>query len=219
MPEVSQKTLQAVTGTQPNLTPQQTPQISNPVTIKKKGFFRGLIKNDFATIKESVLKNVIDPGIRTLIANIIYGITNASLFNNGAAGPGNFYNYYNGTKPLISGGYTAYNGFWNGGNNALKPQQSTPTGPSMTSLTDYKMIEFQTADDARIIFEALCRRIGETGKASVRYLYDECRLSSNDITLDNWGWYDMNCGFQVVPLANGRFHLNLPEPRNFNVKS
>lgn len=183
---------------------------------KEKGFFRSLIKNDFKTIKESVIKNVIDPGIRTLLANIIYGVTNVTLFNNGPAGPGNYYNYYN-NKPLISGGYTQYNQYWNGGNNNLKPQNSAP-GPQMTSLTDYRMIEFQSVDDARTIFEALCRRIGETGKASVRYLYDECRLSSNDITLDNWGWYDMNCGFQVEPLVNGRYHLNLPEPRNFNAK-
>lgn len=210
--------MEALTG-KPIVAPSQ--QKNNAGIIigeKKKGFFRGLIKNDFKTVKASVMQNVVDPGIRTLIANIIYGITNASLFN-GPGGPGNYYNYYNGSKPILSNGYTNYNSFWNNGNNALKPQGSSQPGAQMVSLTDYKSIEFPSVDVAREKFEALCRRIGETGKASVRYYYDECGLSSNDVTLDNWGWYDMNCGFQVVPLVNGRFHLNLPEPRNFNVKS
>lgn len=198
----------------------QTPEpakLSAPPVLKKKSFLSNFIANDFQTIKYSVFHNVIVPGIKTFVANVIYGFTNATLFKGGVAGQGNYWNYYNGGKVANTG-----NSIW--GSNyqwqQLKPQgigQPAPSTPTMTSLNDYKTIEFNSIDDAQEIFSRLCKRIAEYQKASVRYLYDECRLSTNDVTLDNWGWYDLNCGFQVTPLANGRYHLNLPDPVNFNV--
>ena len=191
--------------------------VKAPVALKKKGFLSNLIQNDFKTIKDSVLTNVLWPGLRTFIANIGYGFINATLFKGGPAGPGNYWNYYNGGKTANLGWNPLPNNSWS----SLKPQGtgSTPsmTTGGMTSLSDYKTIEFNSIEDAQFVYNELVKRIVENGKASVRLMFDKCNLSSNDVTLDNWGWYDLNCGFQITPLANGRYHLNLPEPVNFNV--
>lgn len=171
------------------------------------------MQNDFKTIKDSVLTNVLWPGLRTFIANIGYGFINATLFKGGPAGPGSYWNYYQQGKTANLGWSPIQNGGWN----SLKPQQTPTPAQQMVSLDDYKTIEFKNIEAAQYVFNELVAKIVDKGKAPVRLMFDRCGLSSNDAALDNWGWYDLASGFQITPLANGNYHLNLPEPVNFNV--
>lgn len=193
-------------------------KLNAPVVVKKKGLLKGFIENDWQTIKFSVFNNVIKPGIKTFIANVIYGFTNATLFKGGPVGYGNYFNYYQQGKAANLGWSPLQSNAWN----ALKPggTQQVPSmvGGGMTSLSDYKSIEFNSIEDAQFVYNQLVEKIVNSGKANVRFMFDKCNLSSNDVTLDNWGWYDLACGFQITPLANGRYHLNLPEPVNFNIQ-
>lgn len=191
--------------------------VKTPVAVKKKGFWSNIIQNDFKTIRESVMQNVLWPGVRTFICNLGYGFINATFNKGGVVGPANYWNYYNNGKTANLGWNPLPNNSWN----AFKPQSGgqmpSMTAGGMTSLSDYKTIEFQSIEDAQFVFTEMAKRIAEVGKVSVRFMFDKCNLSSNDVTLDNWGWYDLNCGFNVMPLTNGRYHLTLPEPVNFNV--
>ena len=187
------------------------------VVPKKKSFLSNFIVNDWNTIKSSVFSNVVVPGVKTFIANVIYGITNATLFKGGVMGSGNYWNYYNQQSKTANLGWTPIpNASWN----SLKPQnpitQQAPQTTNMVSLDDFNTIEFLTIDDARNLYGFLTQRIVENGKASVAYMFQKCGLSTLDRTLDTWGWYDLN-GFNVTPLANGRYHLVLPDPVCFNV--
>ena len=143
-------------------------------------FAETFVAEDAANVKTWLITDVIIPGIK----NTILDMLSMMFFGGGSAyhrpGNGSYYNYAN--KSNVSYGHYAssYSNRY--------PQPSATTAP-VDEKVDYRHIVLRDIRDANAIVEMLWSRIDQYHQVSVAELLDAANLTGK-YTDNNWGWTD-----------------------------
>lgn len=206
------------------------PIVSNVVTKKPSGLkrlWKGFFAEDIKTVKADVVKQVIEPSIKTGIANAITTAVYMWLFgkNGYSTGPGGLFRpLMSGNSNLInyaSGIYRLQNGptLSNGsvpGSKISVDNSSVGTYRS-TDVYDPEYIRYPSWQDAENVYTGLCKQIVNYKVATVRQLYNLSNVSNPEVILGNWGWFDLPW-HRVIPVGDGTWILKLPQPQFLNNK-
>lgn len=181
--------------------PEKEEQASVQATIKKKGFLTKL-KDDFisdssADIKSTVVQTIVIPKILDIITSTLH--TTVDMF------------FYGGTKPKNDGGSKInYGGKVNGVgmyDDRVRRLSSVPS--------DYRMVSFDSEEDARIVLRKLKRTVEESrGRyATLLDFYDFSGLGKHaPYTYNRYGWYDLRGVDVEYDRLEDRWYIDLPRP-------
>lgn len=178
-------------------------EIKKPLGKKLREAF--LADSDVTDVKSAIWKNVIQPGIRDLIANIGYGFIDLLFYGRN---PGNR-RRSNTSTTGYPGTYTSYTSYYMSAN---KPAEQPKTKSYVVDERyDYRDICFPTTADAKSAVDRINSWITSGKKYSVATLFSE----NTDVLVpwepyNKWGWSE------PVPFITrsigGRIYLELPEP-------
>lgn len=168
--------------------------VSGETTAKKKTearkFAEAFIKDDLSSIGRYIVTDVLVPAVkRTILDSVKALLGETSSSSKGTvASKVSYRSFYDDRD---AAGRTAYNNI-----------------PSKIGF-DYDDILFTTRGDAEIVLEAMYDVIrSQYGVVSVGDMYDLANVSTDNYTLNNYGWTDLH-GAKVVPVTGG-YVLKLP---------
>ena len=208
------------------------PVVKSPAVVQKqsalKKFWKGLFVEDLKTVRGNVTENIVKPGIKNLIANLVTGAVYMWLFgkngNPGATG-GFFRPLWMGNSNIVN-----YQNMYKVQNGVITPPQTVSInnnvpGQTVTQINTFRstdvydpsMFAYATWQDAENVFISLAQRIGNYGVATVRNLYDLSGATPMDNIIVNWGWYDLPT-HSILPRGDGTWILKLPQPVYLNAK-
>lgn len=174
------------------------------VQVKKESEARKLAKNfiseDYRNVKSHVFDEVVVPGIKRLVSDVIknaidwllYGVAKGptSAIGNGIRGLE--YNRIYNSAISNRGGYT---------------QQSTQLNNTRSGIRDLDVISFDSRSDAELVLIRL-QEVADTYElVSVADFYDIIG-QTHSFTDNNWGWADLSNA--KVVLINGRWVIKFP---------
>lgn len=185
------------------------PVVKGKTSIKKKGFFRqmadDLIVTDGKTVWQSVRDNVIIPGMKKIILDIIWNSATTALYNTRPTSTPSMNTYSNPSYMNTSAPSIYYN------NQRQQPQQMSPQSGNV-----YNDILFDDSGDAQAVLNEMQQRVEAYGNVSVADMYSMAGMDipQGNWILDRWRWTSL-LGSSVVPVPSGGYILNLPQPRYF----
>lgn len=208
------------------------PVVKTAVVVQKqsalKKFWKGLFAEDLKSVRNNVTENIIKPGIKNLIANLVTGAVYMWLFGkNGSPGTTNGF-----FRPLWMGNSNIvnYQNMYKVNNGVITSPQTLSVNNNVPGQTMSQVNTFRSADiydpsmfayaswqDAENVFISLAQRIGNYGVATVRNLYDLSGVTPMDTITVNWGWYDLPT-HSILPRGDGTWILKLPQPVYLNGK-
>lgn len=168
--------------------------VSGETTAKKKTearkFAEAFVKDDLSSIGRYIVTDVLVPAVkRTILDSVkaLLGETGGSAKGT-VASKVSYRSFYDDRDVA---GRTAYNNV-----------------PAKIGF-DYDDILFTTRGDAEIVLEAMYDVIkSQYGVVSVGDMYDLANVSTDNYTLNNYGWTDLH-GAKAVPVTGG-YVLKLP---------
>ena len=170
----------------------------NVKTKKKSGFGKladEFISEDAVNVKRYVAKEVIIPGIKDIIEDLV--IKGIRLFLRGETGarPGS-----------SSGSRMSYDRCYNGGRDTR-----ASLGPKTASLErfDYEDIVIESRGEAEAVLMQMDEMLSKYRFVSVLDLYDMVGFTAPH-TFDKYGWTDLRTA-KVMPVRGG-YVLKLPRP-------
>jgi len=172
--------------------------------IAKKNFIRqmwdDLVVSDLPTLKQTVVNNILIPGLKQLFYNMITGAA-ANIFYNGRTSSA--------PPPVQTYSNPSYNtrgqGYW-------VSQQQMQTTPQPAKL--YNDILFDNAGAAQTVLSEMQLRVQQYGNVMVADMFTMAGLPNSNYILARWGWSDLS-NASIVPGPNGGFIINLPTPVYF----
>ena len=169
--------------------------ISGPVQTRKKSEFRKLIDtfigDDIHSIKSYIFKDVLVPTIKKAIDEIISNGTHMLLYNGEVRTTGRS----NVSKISYNSISTQNRG------TSLRAEQAR-TG------IEYDDILFTTRGDAEAVLSTMDEVLDQFGIISVLDMYDLAGYSTNNYTLERYGWNDIHTA-KVVRVPEG-YIIQLP---------
>lgn len=178
--------------------------VSQPASIKKESTFEKFLRSfttiDSKNIKEYILFDVVVPsikrGISTTVNMILYGNANAPSNGGGY--------YYTGNYPKP----TAYTGLYTTRSNNLQPIQSNAF--KSINGTGFQNLAFANRADAEAVLQSLQEAISQFGIVSAGEMYDMAKVPTDNYTLNNVGWTNLN-GVGIMRDGGG-YVIDLPRP-------
>lgn len=155
------------------------------------------IAEDLKTVWGHVLSDVLIPGVKTVLADIVWKSINMALFGEDRPRPTTGTNYANPSR-------VSYNGYSANRNN--QPRNMAPVQRS------YQDILFASRGDADEVLHQMAGALADYGQVSVGDLCDLAGITAN-YTDNKYGWYDLR-GAYVRAVAGG-YVIDLPRPVAF----
>lgn len=169
-------------------------------TRKKSGakkFLNIFVPEDTESVKNYILMDIVVPGIKNAIADVI----SIMLFGEaGRLGKGGY-----GEKSRIS-----YQKYYRDD----KDDRRDYNKPRSAAGFDYDDILFETRGDANLVLDQLESAIAMYGIASVADLYDLAGITCRSYTANKYGWTDIH-GAKIVRVGDG-YVLLLPRAVQIN---
>lgn len=188
-----------------------------------KKLWKGFFAEDLKTVRGNITENVIKPGIKSVIANMITGAVNMWLFGkNGTPSVGNGLFrplwYGNNTINYASPYKISPNGV-TAPTNVIQPNQSKMTVTNDANIGRYtstdvynpEFLRYASWQDAENVYTEMLSRVAQYGVATVKNLMDASGVTGYEVVLQNWGWYDIP-NHRVIPVGDGTWILKLPQP-------
>lgn len=144
-----------------------------PLSKKLSEIFLG---DDTKDIKQYIIQDVIIPGVKTTILDII----SMAFFNETYAGN---------AKRSRKTDKTSYSSYYNNSNRATPRRDRRNNSYESKGTTDYRSIILRNRQDAEELVEQMRKRIRDLGSVSIAEMYDLLDLSGT-YTDNNWGWDD-----------------------------
>lgn len=168
--------------------------ITGSAKIKKKSEMHKLSDvfsgKDSAEVKEYLMSDVIIPGIKKIVWEIVTGAFDMILFGGNGR-----------TKKNTNAGYVSYNNYSNRREPSRDEQSRARTRYS------YGELVLETRGDAEDVMDRLHEAIREYGMATVADMYDAAGLSCN-YTDNKYGWRNLHDA-QIVRVRDG-YMLKMP---------
>lgn len=175
--------------------------ITGSVKHKKKGeiqkFADVFIAEDVANVKSYILMDVIVPAIKKAISDVVTNGIDMILYgesgrrkNNSTTTKVSYGRYYNSQEPTRQ----------------FQPQSR--------SSFDYDDIIFENRGDAEAVLDAMNEIISTYGVVSVGDLYDLAAVSTDNFTVNKYGWTDIS-GCKAMRVKDG-YILKLPKASPIN---
>lgn len=176
--------------------------VQGNVRTKKRSEFRkfidSFIAEDFSTLKTYAVRDVVIPTAKKAISDIISNGIDIILYGEG------------GRNRRSSGqNRVSYRDFYVEGGRPNRPDRSERRG----QVADYDDIIFDSRADADAVLDQMIEIVSSYGKISVADMYDIAHVSTNNFSLNNYGWYDLS-GCRSVRERDG-YVLRLPRPVAF----
>lgn len=165
--------------------------VSGRVTVKKKGLGGRLhdifLADDFSTVKEYAIMDVIIPGLKHLIVDSI------SMLILGETAK----------RSSKDRGFVSYGSYYRG----EKKEEKRERKRANFDYTDE--IIFESRGDAELTLDALCDMCEQYGQATLADFYDLVG-EPNNFTDEKWGWVDL--GRANVRRSGRGYIIDLPKP-------
>lgn len=166
------------------------PVISNKVVSTKKTlsqkFSDLFIKDDFQDVKDYVIFDVIIPGIKDTLLDMI-----EMMFFGNRGGRRSSRRYY-GQQPEKTSYSAQYKRASYTSQREERPRREVRSGGYSTGNIDYRSIVVASRVDAEEVVAHMRSRIREYGMVSVAELFDLINEPSNNYNDNNWGWTEEN---------------------------
>lgn len=178
-------------------------------------------EEDFKTVKESLIKEIIVPTVKNFAADLFIGAIERALFGTTNKRPPSSVIRGGGqVSSLVRGGGTSYGGYYNKPVTSIKSvaiEQTAGNGKPEWPFEDLVWMYKSKADQVR---DNLISAAEQYGKVSVLQLYDSITDDDEprhlDYTEDYWGWTKDTIGdARVTRVAKG-WWLQLPKPIQLN---
>lgn len=173
--------------------------ISGSAKSKKKGevqkFADIFISEDVGNVKSYIFLEVIVPAIKKAISDVVVNGIDMILY--GESGRSR----RNSTTTKVS-----YGKYYNGDREPRRTQPRTGF--------DYDDIIFENRGDAESVLDAMNEIISQYGVVSVGDLYDLADISTDNFTVNKYGWTDIS-GCKAVRVREG-YVLRLPKATPIN---
>lgn len=173
--------------------------ISGSAKSKKKGevqkFADIFISEDVGNVKSYIFLEVIVPAIKKAISDVVVNGIDMILY--GESGRSR----RNSTTTKVS-----YGKYYNGDREPRRTQPRTGF--------DYDDIIFENRGDAESVLDAMNEIISQYGVVSVGDLYDLADVSTDNFTVNKYGWTDIS-GCKAVRVREG-YVLRLPKATPIN---
>lgn len=172
--------------------------VTSPVKTKKKGKFAklvdSLVKEDAVTIKQYIVKEVLDPAIRKTAQDVVTNILDMALWGkNGGAKP----------RPKSAAGQVSYRNYYNG--QPAAPQPVRKRAGTSTYLVDDIVIN--TRGEAEEVLARMEELLESYGTVSVADYYDLVDITGKH-TDNKYGWNDLSAAY-IVKAFDG-YVIKLP---------
>lgn len=152
---------------------------SGQVRVKKKSELEKIggmfISSDISRIKQFAVMDVIIPTVKKAISEIVKNGIDMILYDS------------NERPASTNRTRVSYNKCFAGGSSSSSIQQPT----RVQNGFDYDNIIFEQRGDADAVLETLRDIIQRYGFASVGDLYDLAEITTNNYTINNYGWTDL----------------------------
>lgn len=175
----------------------------------KKNFLRqmwdDLVVSDLPTVTQTVKNNILIPGIKKLMFDIILGAaTNAFYNGNRAAAPTQHFQTY--SNPSYS---SPGQGYWQSQSQS-QSNQYMQAAPQNATL--YNDILFTDVSAAQRVLDEMIARVDTYGMVTVADMFTMAGVDipNGNWMLTRWGWKNL-IGSNVMP-GPGGYVLNLPKP-------
>lgn len=174
--------------------------ITGNVKTKKKSDMHKLSDvfggKDGAEVKEYLLSDVLVPGIKKIVWEIVTGAFDMILFGgNGHA------------RKNTNAGYVSYNNYSN------RREPSREVRPQARTRYSYDDLVLETRGDAEDVMDRMAEAIQDYGMVTVADMYDAVGLSCN-YTDNKYGWRDLRDA-QIVRVRDG-YMLKMPPAHPLN---
>lgn len=156
------------------------------------------IAEDLKTVKNHIISDVVIPGLKTVLADIVWKSLNMVLFGDDRPRNTGGANYANASR-------VSYNNYAN--RNANTSRQNT-----VQVQHGYQDILFSSRGDADEVLHQMAEALASYGQVSIADLCDLAGITSN-YTDNKYGWYDIR-GAYVRAVAGG-YVIDLPRPVAF----
>lgn len=172
--------------------------ISGSAKSKKKGemqkFADIFISEDVSNVKSYILMEVIVPAIKKAISDVVTNGVDMILYGE------------SGRSKKNSATKVSYGKYYNG------DREPRRTAPKVGF--DYDDIIFETRGDAESVLDAMNEIISSFNVVSVGDLYDLADVSTDNFTVNKYGWTDIS-GCKAVRVRDG-YILKLPKAAPIN---
>lgn len=180
--------------------PKEKPKFQKVVdgaTVEKHGLlsmlFKDFIKEDASTVFTYALTDIIKPGVKTVLANVINSSIDMFFWGKGGKAAN--------STPAAKVSYTNYYG--------TVSQQKPATRQSASSYF-FADPEFPTRDKAQRVLDSMKEALRTYDNVSVADLYDMAGITGSMRPNDNkYGWFDLT-GAEVVRRYDGKFVISFP---------
>jgi hypothetical protein len=175
-----------------------TPVTTNPVNVRKKGFFHKFSDAFFGetdgNVTDYIIFEVLVPALKNMVSDAISGGVNKMLYGDDR-------------RPSSShGGRPGYTSYHNVSRNRPEPRVTTRRRGS----NDPNEIITQTRGEAEDVLDQLRTLISQYEFATVADLYKLAGMAPA-FTDENWGWTDLRSA-SIRP-AGGGYLIVLPKPQ------
>lgn len=181
--------------------------VKTPANIKKKNEIQRMtdtfIHEDWSKVKDYAVHDVIFPGIKDAIWNIITNTLDMFLFG----GDGRSKRY---SAPGAKVNMTNYNAISNRRYKSNTTVNDTRQN-DLKRVADYGNIEVSTRAEAEAIIMQLDEIMAEYKMVRVADLYDAAGITHIDTQTQKYGWTDISSA-KAVRSYNGRYAVCLPRP-------
>ena len=166
--------------------------ISGTAKVVKKSdtkkFANAFIKDDLGSIGSYIFTDVLIPAIKKTILESVKAVLGET-----------------GSSNTVSASKVSYRKYYDNEQERKTQYNSIPSRGGF----DYDDIEFKTRGDAEAVLDGLNDIINsQYGVASVGDFYDLANISTDNYTVNNYGWADLR-GCRVVPTREG-YMIKLP---------
>lgn len=199
---------------------RETKEVIQPVVTAKiskeppkKSFFSDFFTSDAKSIGTSIVKDVVEPGIKRGLHDalvgaadmLFYGKDHIDAYSRGN-GP-----YYRRPGQMIDYSKRYQNTYFDDGSNPRYQQIAQTTFPSADNIL------YDDYGQAEEVLHAIFERLSRYGQISVGEVYSMSGISTNhDHTLFNFGWVDLNPQNTKICPTNGGYFIQFPKAVPFD---
>lgn len=164
--------------------------------VKKNGLEKMadvFVEEDLKSVRQSVMKENIIPGVKELISNTLHNAIDLIFFGE------------SGHRKIKKNGYTNYSQIF-----TAKNTSGVPNKPRRGTRRSYEEVCVETRDEAEDIMNALYDQIEQYGSASIMDLYDFAGLDTT-WTDNDYGWDDISEA-TIIRRAHDEYVIRMPRP-------
>lgn len=192
--------------------PRPQPIVTGNVVVRKPSFGKRLkdvfIGGDANTVWSYVALDILVPAIQDTLVDAVIGGVERAIYG-GARGSSTVRRNRGLSSSGGATGRIDYGAFSKQGDRYTS-NQGRQLSQSARATLNFDELVLDTRTEAESVIEHLIMLIDQYQVATVRDLYDLCKVTNSDYTTQKWGWTDLR-GATVERQRGGGYLLNLPK--------